>query len=172
MYATRYGTHRSNRMPIRGLLATWRSLLSKVCRTGPYQHTEIWLVRYGSVTVDFDRYRPLTIGNGRKFDRCRVVSIDFAGYTSVTIDSDHYIPCNGWYRPVPGGPCTGLPYRSIPAHRAQLGIVWYLVPSEEIARGRWIAWVPLAMDSRFFSFFLSPSAATARNRLLTVDFKW
>ncbi|RWW04825.1 hypothetical protein GW17_00031927 [Ensete ventricosum] len=36
-------------------------LFYKVCRTGPYWHTEIWPVRYGSVTVDFDRYRVVRV---------------------------------------------------------------------------------------------------------------
>ncbi|RRT63397.1 hypothetical protein B296_00016476 [Ensete ventricosum] len=93
-------------------------LSTKVRRTGPYRHTEIWLVRYGSVTVKFDRYtatvdfdcyRPLTVSNGKKFDRYRVVSVNFACYISVTVNSDRYISCNGWYRPVQGGPRIGRP---------------------------------------------------------------
>ncbi|RRT40665.1 hypothetical protein B296_00054435 [Ensete ventricosum] len=59
-------------------------LFCKVRRTGPYWHTEIWLVRYGSVTIDFDYYR------------------------SVTVDFDRYRVCS-FYRPVQGGPRTGKP---------------------------------------------------------------
>ncbi|RZS09650.1 hypothetical protein BHM03_00040757 [Ensete ventricosum] len=55
--------------------------------------------RYGSIAVDFDRYRPLTTVIEWYW------SI-FARY--VTVDSDSYIPCNSWYRPVQGGPRTGL----------------------------------------------------------------
>ncbi|RRT72792.1 hypothetical protein B296_00030805 [Ensete ventricosum] len=82
---------------------------TKVHRTDPYQHTEIWLVRYGSVTVDFVRYRPFMVDNDKKFDRYRVVSVNFARYIYVMIDSDRYIPCNSWYRPVQDGPHTGKP---------------------------------------------------------------
>ncbi|RWW09332.1 hypothetical protein GW17_00027195, partial [Ensete ventricosum] len=52
----------------------------KVRRTGPYRCTEIWLVWY----------------------------VNFTRYLFVTVDSDHYIPCNGLYRLVPGGPRTGM----------------------------------------------------------------
>ncbi|RWW25740.1 hypothetical protein BHE74_00042729 [Ensete ventricosum] len=59
--------------------------MTKVRRTGPYQHTEIWPVWYGSITVDFDRYRVCS--------SYRPVQ----GDPRIGKLSDRYVP------PVPGG---------------------------------------------------------------------
>ncbi|RWV95739.1 hypothetical protein GW17_00041609 [Ensete ventricosum] len=57
----------------------------KVRRTDPYRRTEIWLVRYGSIIVDFDRYRACS--------SYRPVQ----GGPRTGKSSDRYVP------PVPGG---------------------------------------------------------------------
>ncbi|RZS26534.1 hypothetical protein BHM03_00059886 [Ensete ventricosum] len=60
-------------------------MLTKVRRTGPYLRTEIWPVRYGSVTVDFDRYRVCSSYRPAQ------------GGPRTGKPSDRYIP------PIPGG---------------------------------------------------------------------
>ncbi|RWW06026.1 hypothetical protein GW17_00030677 [Ensete ventricosum] len=58
---------------------------TKVRRTSPYRRTEIWPVLYGSVTVDFDRYRVCSLHR------------PVQGGPRTSKPSDRYVP------PVPGG---------------------------------------------------------------------